>query len=169
MYVPKRPALLHAGLTLTGAAAFCVFSRSWIDIPHLLYDIPAAIATFAFIAQFVIETARGRFTMFWWHRLAMIVAMTAATVGRQYWAWPISGHLSCTLAIALVQSGDARRAAAERIAYWIPVAIVVYLRLALLEQGSHEATCAALFFALAWGLPGLWLAVHARCAEQARP
>ncbi len=171
MRTGKRRIGIQLLLTLIGVTAFCVYSHSWFDATHLLYDIPAGLCTFAFIAQLVLDTfGTDRFNAFWFHRILMVLAMTAATVGRQYWDWTISGHLTCVLSIAFVQTGDLRLPALERIAYWIPVLTVLYLRLALLEHGGHSATYAALAFALAWGIPGMLVAwKQSRHFESAPP
>jgi len=135
---------LQAVLTLIGATAFCVFSRSWADKAHLWYDIPAGLVTFGFVAQLVIEFPHNARSRFWRYRLAALIAMTVITVGRQYADWTISGHLTCVLAVAMIQAQDQRLSRLERIAYCTPISIVLYLRLALLEWGSHTATWNAL-------------------------
>jgi hypothetical protein len=155
MHFRKRPLALQCFLTLIGATAFCIFSQSWYDTAHLFYDIPAGLSTFGFIAQLVIEAIEGRFIPSWFYRLAMVFAMTVVTVGRQYFGWEISGHLSCVLPIALVQTAAVDLPRIERVLYWIPVPTVLYLRLAILEHGGHSATWAALVFALAWGSVGM--------------
>ena len=158
----KRQPAAQIFLALVGASAFCYYSYSWIDPVHLLYDIPAGIATFAFVAQLPLELYRDGPRPFWLYRFAMLAGMTIATVGRQYGGWPISGHLSCVLAVALVQGADPRLYRVERILYWVPVPIVLYLRLALLEHDGHWGTCIAIIFALLWGAPGAILAAGKR-------
>ena len=163
---------VQAVLTLIGAGAFCAFSQSWVDTIHLVYDIPAGLATFAFIAQLVIELGKdgpvagrqdatselNRFSLF---RCALVAALTVVTVGRQYAGWPISGHLSCVLAIAFTQWLDRRLGRIERALYWVPVPIILYLRLALLEHGGHWGTYNAILFAGVWGVPSMLLAAKA--------
>ena len=146
--------VIQVALTFIGAAAFCIYSYSWCDVVHLIYDVPAGLCTFGFIAQLVVEAPASRCNGFWLYRGTMVVAMTLATVGRTYWGWMISGHLSCVLAIALVQSADGRLSRIERAAYWIPVPIVLFLRFALLEHDGHFATYAGLAFGLTWGIMG---------------
>jgi len=163
----RRP-LLQAALTCLGATAFCVFSNSWYDVPHLIYDIPAGLATFGFIAQLVIEAPRSRSDGFWLYRAAVVIAMTVATVGRQYGGWLISGHLSCVLAVALVQTADARLSKLERLAYWAPVPIVLGLRLGYLEQGAHAATYAGAVFGLICGLGAFIVTVRRQGAACTR-
>jgi hypothetical protein len=143
---------------LIGAIAFCIYSQSWWDAAHLVYDIPAGLSTFAFVAQLVLEGIEGNLSAFWWYRAALLLAMTVVTSGRQYLGWGISGHLSCVLAIAMVQTADARLPRWERIAYWLPVPIVLGLRLGLLEYPGHTATWFGVAFGLLWGVPGLVLA-----------
>ena len=151
----KRHGILQLVLTFIGTVAFCIYSYSWYDVAHLVYDIPAGLCTFGFIAQLVIEAPTARCNGFWLYRVVLVVAMTLATVGRTYWGWTISGHLSCVLAIALVQTADGRLSRIERAAYWIPVPIVLFLRLTLLEHDGHFATYAGLAFGLTWGIMGV--------------
>jgi hypothetical protein len=156
--------MLQLILTLIGATAFCVYSHSWFDAAHLLYDIPAGLCTFGFVAQLVIEPSKNRINAFWLYRVAMVIALAVVTSGRQYLGWTISGHLSCVLAIALVQSADTRLPRWQRIAYSIPLPIVLYLRLAILERDGHCATYTAIVFALLWGIPGMIMARASRRA-----
>jgi hypothetical protein len=159
---PDPLLLLQGLLALVGATAFCLYSHSWVDATHLLYDIPAGLATFGFIAQLVIELPREGVSRFGLYRAVLVIAMTAVTVGRRYLGWPISGHLSCVLAIALVQSLDRRLSFRERLAYWMPIPIVFYLRLVILEHDGHVGIILAVLFALVWGVPGMILASKVR-------
>ena len=47
----------------------------------------------------------------------MMVPMAVIRVGRDFYGWPISGHLADILAVALIQSVDRRLHAWERLAY----------------------------------------------------
>jgi hypothetical protein len=85
----------------------------------------------------------------------MLVAMTVVAVGREFGNWNISGHLSCVLAVALVQSADRRLSLAERICYWIPLPIVLMIRWFLFDQGNHWQTYNAVIFALLAPLPAM--------------
>jgi hypothetical protein len=138
-------------LACVGCAAFCVYSRSWKDWAHLVYDIPASLLVFAFIAQLVLE-ARHVGSVYWLARFALLVAMTVVCAGRDFLHWPISGHLSCVLAVALVQAWDGRLSLAERLLYWLPLPIVLVIRWSVFDQGQHGQTYTALIFAVATGL-----------------
>ena len=154
----ERSLAAQIALAAAGATALCIYHRSWVDTAHLVYDIPAGLTTFGFAAQLVIELRKDGPHRFWLYRLATLVAMSVVTVGRQYRYWPISGHLSCVLAVALVQTADPRLPWFERIIYWIPVPIVLFLRFAVFERGGHSGTCNALLFAFLVAVPGMMLA-----------
>jgi len=151
-------------MAAVGAGALCVYHRSWVDAAHVMYDVPAGLTVFGFAAQLVVEFDKEGAHRFWLYRIALFVAMSVVTVGRQYWYWPISGHLSCVLAVALVQTVDPRLPWFERLLYWAPVPIVLYLRLAVLEQGHHWGTYNGLLFAFVAAAPGMMLAYANRSA-----
>ncbi len=139
-------------LAAIGATTFFIYSRSWKDWTHLIYDIPASLAVFWFIGHLVLES-RHFAQPDWLARLALLLAMTVVTVGREFLHWPISGHLSCVLAVALVQSADPRLFLAERWMVWLPVPIVIVIRWWLFDQGQHEQTYNALLFAIVVAVP----------------
>ena len=158
----ERSLAAQIALAALGATALCIYHRSWVDTVHLIYDVPAGLTTFGFAAQLVVEFRKDGPHRFWVYRLAVFVAMSVVTVGRQYRYWPISGHLSCVLAVALVQTADPRLPWFERVIYWIPVPIVLCLRLAVLERGGHAGTYNALLFAFLVAAPAMILAVASR-------
>jgi len=147
-----RQPLLQAALACLGAAAFFIYARSWRDAAHLVYDVPASLATFSFIAQLVLEAAQRSFGWFWAGRAAVVVVLTVVTTGRQYGGWSVSGHLTCVLAIALIQSADARLPAWERLLYWVPVPIVLAVRWVDFDHGQHAPTYAAIAVGLSCAL-----------------
>ena len=150
--LPDRHLLCQFILAAVGATAFCIYSRSWKDWTHLIYDLPASLMVFWFVGHLVLE-ARHFAHADWLARLALLLAMTVVTVGREFLQWPISGHLSCVLAVALVQSADPRLFLAERWLVWLPVPIVIVIRWWLFDQGQHEQTYYALLFAVASAVP----------------
>ena len=158
----ERSLALQIALAVVGATALCIYHRSWVDAVRLVYDVPAGLTTFGFAAQLVVEFRKDGPHKFWLYRLAVLVAMSVVTVGRQYRYWPISGHLSCVLAVALVQTADPRLPWFERVIYWIPVPIVLFLRFAVFERGAHSGTYNALLFAFLVAVPGMILAVASR-------
>ena len=157
-----RSLAAQIAMAAVGATALCIYHRSWVDAAHLVYDIPAGLTVFGFIGQLVVEFRKDGPHRFWLYRLAVLIAMTVVTVGRQYRYWPISGHLSCVLAVALVQTADPRLPRLERVIYWIPVPIVLCLRLALIERGGHSGTYNALVFAFLVAVAGIILAFVSR-------
>lgn len=140
-------------LALIGMAAFVTYSRSWKDLPHLVYDIPASFVVFAFIAQLFLELPKGSAGWYWTLRFALLVAITVATVGREFLDWNLSGHLTCILAVALVQTTDPRIALTERIPYWIPLPIVLLIRWYEFDGDNHWQTYNALIVASALAVP----------------
>ena len=150
----RRP-ILQLALAFVGAAAFCLFAQSWQDVPHLLYDIPASIAVFAFIAQLLLEWTRLGPRRYLLARSGMLVAMTVVTAGRQFGQWTISGHLSCVLAVALVQNADRRLSLAEKVCYWMPLPVVLAIRWLLFDEGNHWQTYNAVIVGLLAPLPAI--------------
>jgi hypothetical protein len=144
-------------LACIGAAAFCVYSRSWKDWTHLVYDLPASLLVFAFIAQLALE-ARHAGSAYWLARFAMLVAMTLVCTGRDFLHWPISGHLSCVLAVAIVQFWDVRLPLGERLLYWLPLPMVLGIRWFVFDQGQHGQTYRALLFAVLAAAPAVFVA-----------
>ena len=70
-WVVQRMVGVQLALALVGMVAFVIYSRSWKDLPHVVYDIPASFAVFAFIAQLVLEVARDGTTFYWLARVAL--------------------------------------------------------------------------------------------------
>jgi hypothetical protein len=143
-----RQPFLQVALAFLGTVVYCIYGRSWKDAAHLVYDIPANLAVFAFIAQLLIESGRSRPDWCCGARLLLVAGMTAVCVGRQYFDWNISGHLSCVLAVAIVQTADPRLMTAERLLYWIPLLIVLIIRWWLFDKGQHWQTYNAIMFAV---------------------
>ena len=102
-WIENRTPRLQVALGAVGMVAFCIQAQSWRDAAHVVYDVPASFAVFCFIGQLVLEGRRDGPTRYWAARFALLAAMTVVCTGRQFWGWPISGHLSCVLAVALVQ------------------------------------------------------------------
>jgi len=169
---PRRLAanevLAQAGLACLGTACFCIWARSWQDAAHLLYDIPANLAVFGFIARWLIEGLGHERGLDWWCRLALIAAMTTVTVGRAYFGWNISGHLSCVGTVALVQLAAPQVRSAERWLCCLPLPFVLALRWFKFDNGDHWQTYSALIFSLVAALIGIgcpWLALRSRVAR----
>jgi hypothetical protein len=149
---------LWLGGTLVGAAAFCVYARTWQSGCHVLYDVPAALAVYSFPARLLAEAAARRFGLAWCVRLAALAAMTVATVGREFGRWPVSGHVTCVLAVAVLMSADARLPAWLRAAYWIPVPVVVLVRVLALEGRADLPLVTGAAAGLVIGAAAAWLA-----------
>ena len=99
----------------------------------------------------------------------MVVLLFAVTYGRQYYGWQISGHFTCVLAIALAQTTDKRLHWIERTAYWIPVPIVLCLRVFyLVPAGEEITTLTPLLVALPSGVIAAILAFSNRARQEER-
>jgi hypothetical protein len=149
----NRNLWLQIALAIVGTTAYCCYARSWRSATHLLYDIPANLAVFSFIAQVLLEFIQQDLNRTTCSRLALLAAMTVVSAGRDFCKWNISGHLSCVLAVALVQTADPRLTAAHKLFYWLPLPIVLGIRWWIFDQGNHDQTYHALIFAVAAGLP----------------
>lgn len=142
-------------LAVVGSAAFVAYARSWKDLPHLVYDIPASFAVFAFIAQLLLESAKDGAGWYWAVRFAGLGAITLATVGREFLGWPLSGHLTCVLAVALIQAADPRLVPTERMLYWTPLPIVLLLRWYRFDGDDHGQTYYALLVGVGAAVPAV--------------
>jgi len=150
--------LTQWALAFVGMVAFVLYARSWKDAAHLWYDLPASIMVFAFIAQVLLEAIKGQTNGYWLARMILIVALTAAIVGREFWRWPLSGHLTCVFAVALVQTVDPRISALERCLYWAPVPLVLLLRWWQFDGNDHWQTYHAIIAAVVFSLPVMLVA-----------
>lgn len=139
---------MQAAMAGVGCVAFCIYSQAWQDWAHFLYDIPASFVVFFFIAQLVLDVVFREVNGFWVAKFIMLAAMTVVTVGRDFLGWTISGHLSCVLAVALVQASDRRLAGWERVLYSIPLPVVAYVRWFLFDKNGHAETINAVMFAV---------------------
>lgn len=141
---PLGSALVRGVGTAAGVLAFCVFSRSWEDGWRLLYDVSAAVAVYSFLSQVLAEGVARQTDCWWRARLAAAAAMTLCTVGRQWWGWNVSGHVSTVLATALLQGADSRLSWRVRSLYWVPLPLVLAIRIGVLDRGLAAP--------LGWGL-----------------
>ncbi len=140
---------LQLALAAAGSAALCIYWQSWKDTAHLLYDIPAAALFCGFLSQIVCEGASRQFTAWWWARVAVLAPMSVIPCGREFLGWPISGHLADLLAVALIQSRDLRLGSRERIAYWLALPIILWIRWFLFDTNGHWETYNALIAGVA--------------------
>jgi hypothetical protein len=134
MLSPPAKAVAIGG-TLVGAAAFVIYSHSWTSPLRLAYDIPAALASYSLPALLLAEAVTQARGPAWWARLVAVAAMTAVTVGREFEGWPVSGHVTCVLAVAMIQTIDVRLPRVLRFLYWAVAAAVVVLRIAAMDDG----------------------------------
>ena len=130
----------QVALTLTGALVLCLYWQSWKDTSHLIYDIPSAISMCAFLSQILCEGTAGQMSPSWWARLLLVVPMSVIPAGRELLGWNLSGHLTDMWAVALIQSVDRRLSRWERLAYWVPVPVVLWIRWFLFDAGGHWET-----------------------------
>ena len=129
---------------LLGGTALFFYWQSWKDIPHLFYDIPAGVTMSAYIGQIVLESRRNKREGQWWARVLLLLPMSIVPMGRVFFNWNISGHLTDILAAAMIQTTDKRLSTLERIGYWHSLPIILYIRWFLLDSGGHGETLNAL-------------------------
>ncbi|UCE62069.1 MAG: hypothetical protein JSU63_10220 [Phycisphaerales bacterium] len=145
------PAVRIVG-TAVGAVAFCVYSRTWKDVWHIIYDIPAAVAVYSFCAQLLAEGLARRVDRWWWSRFIAVVAMSVITVGREFYSWPVSGHVSTVTAVALMQLRERRLPGAWRFAYLLPLPVLVSVRIFVFDVGLAAPLWTALLAGVGIGL-----------------
>jgi hypothetical protein len=136
-------------LALGGTVVLCLYWRSWRDIAHLFYDIPAGFVVCAFIGQLLCEGIRRQFSPQWWTRVLLMVPISVIPTGRVFLGWNISGHLTDVLAVALIQSIDTRLHPWERLVYWSPLPIVLWIRWFVFDKNGHWETINAAIAAIA--------------------
>lgn len=129
---------------LIGGTVFFFYWQSWKDIPHLFYDIPTGFIMSIYIGQIVLEDVKKKREAHWWARVLLLLPMAIVPIGRQYFSWNISGHLTDMLAVAMIQTVDERLPTLEKIAYWLPIPVILYIRWFLFDTGGHGETFNAL-------------------------
>ncbi len=153
--LPLQPPLGPRGVriagTVIGASAFCIYSHTWQDGWHVLYDISASVAVFSFLAQILAEGLARNLTHWWWRRVVAAAAMTVITLGREFLGWPVSGHVTTVIAIAIIQSQEGRLSRPLRLAYWVPLPILIVTRWLHFDGGLASSLYLAL---LAGGMIG---------------
>ncbi len=140
--------MTQIALACLATALFVLCARSWRDGTHLVYDTFTGLVTFLFIAQLASEGLEVRIDGYWIARAVMVAVLGIATAGRIIRGWPISGHLSFVLAIALVQLANPQLSWFERLFYTLPVPIVLAIRLRKLDEGDHVPTRAGVALAV---------------------
>ena len=133
--------------TAVGVVAFCLYSRSWASIARFVYDVPAAISAFSFLAWLLADGFTARWSAQWWSFGWLLVPLSVVPTGRAFLGWPVSGHLTDVLLVALVVSFRSDLPMAWRAACWVPVIIVSYLRWTSFDQGAHVQTYGAVAIA----------------------
>lgn len=136
-------------LALAGTLILIAYWRSWQDFIHLVYDIPAGFVMCAYIAQIVCEGLRGQFSASWWVRVILMIPLSIIPSGREFFGWSISGHLTNLLAVASIQSTDVRLGRWERIGYWLPLPIILYVRWFHFDVNGHGETVNAVVAGIA--------------------
>ena len=135
---------LQAIFAFIGGAALFVYWKSWKYLPHLFYDIPAGFTMSLYIGQIVLEGTKRKREVHWWARVLLLLPMSIVPMGRVFFNWNISGHLTDILAAALIQTADKRLHTLEKILYWLPLPVILYVRWFLFDIGGHGETFNAL-------------------------
>jgi hypothetical protein len=141
--------------TTAGTAAFCVYSQSWRAPSRALYDVPAALSAFAFITWLLATGYRAGWSARWWSLGWLVVPLSLVPTGRALLNWPMSGHMTDVLLVALVTSLGTRLPVLWRLACWLPPAIVGYMRWTSLDQGAHMQSYGAIGIAVVCALAAL--------------
>ncbi len=129
---------------LIGGTALFFYWQSWKDIPHLFYDIPIGFTMSLYFGQIVLESKRNKREVHWWARVLLLLPMSIIPMGREFFNWNISGHLTDMLAAAMIQTADGRLQTLEKIVYWHPIPVILYIRWFLFDTRGHQETFNAL-------------------------
>ena len=130
------------------ALSLILFWRSWKDLPHLFYDIPAGLAMGAFLGQTLCELNARLFGFRLWMRILLLIPLSVIPTGREFYGWNISGHLLDILTVALIQGIDKRLSVGEKLAYSFPLPIILWIRLFVFDKNGHQETLNAIGAAL---------------------
>jgi hypothetical protein len=140
---------LQLALAVLGTTALCCYWKSWKDLPHLVYDMPSGFAMSAFIAQLICERQASLVSARWWGRLIAMIPISIVPLGREFCRWPVSGHLTDMLALAMIQALDEELPMWERIAYVFPLPTVLSLRFLCFDVEGHRESLNAIIAGIA--------------------
>ena len=131
--------MLRLAGTVIGAAAYCVLGRDWQNVWDVLYDAPASLSVFGFLAQLLAEAIDGGRSARGWVRPSAVLAALGIVAATVIWqdrlmAGHISGHMTMVLLVAVIQSADGRLPLWIRAGHWIPVPIVAAMRVFILHE-----------------------------------
>ena len=134
----RGTAPLRIGVTVLTTTAYCGLARDWQNGWDVLYDVPASLTVFSFLAQLLVAAAVGHRTGEWWaHLVVTLVALGIVAVSTVYadrlMPGHVSGHMTMTVLVAIVQSTDRRVPRWLRMGYWVPVPIVAAMRVFVLH------------------------------------
>ena len=135
---------LQLVFALIGGTVLTLYYQSWKDLHHLFYDIPVGFAMGAYFGQIVLESMINKREMHWWARVILLLPMSVIPLGREFFNWNISGHLTDMLAVAMIQTSDKRLRTLEKMAYWLPMPIILHIRWFLFDTAGHGETFNAL-------------------------
>jgi len=130
--------MLRLAGTVIGAAVYCVLARDWQNVWDVLYDAPAALSVFGFLAQLLAEGIDGGRSAGRWVRPSAVIAALGIVAATVIWqdrlmAGHISGHMTMVLLVAIIQSADGRLPLWIRMGHWVPVPIVAAMRVFVLH------------------------------------
>jgi hypothetical protein len=137
--------------TLLGTSAYCTYSRLCHVAPddlYLLYDVIAGLVAYSFPAQLLAEAVSRQISPWWCLRLVGLLAMSVATVGREFFGWPLSGHVLTVAGVTVIQVTDGRLPRWLRQSYVVSATVVVAFRALVLDRGIS----APLWLGMAVGL-----------------
>ena len=102
----------------------------------------------AYLGQTICELKERLFSRRLRMRLALLIPLSVIPTGRDLYAWNISGHLLGILTVALIQGMDERLGRWEKIAYALPLPIILWIRLFLFDKKGHLETLNAIGVAI---------------------
>jgi hypothetical protein len=118
---------------LAGTILYCALARDWQRVWDPLYDVPTALAVFSFWGGLLAEAMARRFTRAWRVRVgACIIALGIVAASKCNASWHVSGHLTMALLVAVIQWATSLPLWL-RLCYWIPVPIVMAMRVFVLH------------------------------------
>ena len=127
-------------ITLVSSISLVIAWQSWQDWQHLVYDIPSAIVFSLFLGQIGSDIKSGFYSPELWGKLIALFFISIVTLGRVIFNWPISGHLTGLLTVAVIQTISHNIKFSEKITYWFPVPVILLIRWIYFDQAGHSET-----------------------------
>lgn len=111
-----------------GTGGYWLLHRPDWSNPFLtLYDVPTLLLAFSYAGAILGDLCRGASSA---HvvRLVGLFCVLVFADGAEYWAWPISGHLTVAVTVGLMEAGDALNPRWLRWSALLPSVLLVLVR-----------------------------------------